>query len=330
MKKLLGLSLVLASVILIIFRTSATEKSTLDLLSNAWNIDGKVNFIATETTGMYVKDKFNVTVSKVFSLSTNKFRREYIYPPFLAGDLLIDDGVKSYYYQPQKRLLTINPSIFDPSHKEFRNRLLQLILKNYTITSTQDRFLDREVTRISISPKEGRSPLLVLWIDNQTNVILRREKYLPNGKMYEYSFYTDIDFNAVPNERLFIWRKPREEYRVIERRDKFMPIEEAKKHGIEVSLSFQGKEYECMNVKEVPGGLAYQFSDGINNFILFNLEILPPIPPSSRKITIDGIRYSYWQTDSISGFAWNYREKRFLLIGIVERDIVERLIKSIK
>lgn len=326
-KQLISLSLTLVSIVLI---TSHTCGAVSDLLSNAWDIEGKISFVATETTGMYVKDRFNVTVSKVFSLSPNKFRREYIYPPFLAGNLLIDDGVKSYYYQPQKRLLIISPSMFDSYNREIHNRLLQLILKNYTVSSTPDRFLDREVTRLSVYPKEGGAPVLILWIDNQTNVILRREKYLPNGKMYEYSFYTDIDFNTVPNERLFIWKKPREGYRMIERSDKFIPIEEAKRHGVGIPLSFHGREYECINIKEVPGGAAYQFSDGINNFILFSLEILPPLPPSSRKITVDGIRYSYWQIDSISGFAWNYREKRFLVIGMVERDIVERLIKSIK
>lgn len=330
MKKLLNLFFVLIFTVAITSQLSAADKTPSDILTNAWNIDGKINFIATETTGMYVRDKFNVTISRVFSLSENKFRREYIFPPFLVGDLLIDDGTRSYYYQSQKKVLTISPSIFGPSQRESHNKLLKLILRNYNLVSSSDKYLGRDVSRISVYPADGRFPLLILWIDNQTNVILKREKYLPDGKIYEYSFYTDIDFNVIPNERLFVWIKPKEEFRVIEHKEKFIPLEEAGKYGPEIPYSFQKKGYECIGIKEVPGGIACQFSDGIKNFMVFNLESLPPIPPSSKKITTDGIRYSYWQIDSINGFAWNYKKESFLVIGMVERDIIEELIKSIR
>lgn len=330
MKNLLKF-LVLIFTITVTFKTFAiAEKSPSEILSDAWNIEGKINFVATEITGMYMRNRFHIAVSKVYSSSENKFRREYLFPPFLVGDLVIDDGDKSYYYQPQKEQLTISPSIFKPSQRELHNRILQLILKNYNIVTSRDRFLNREVTRVSIYQKEGKAPLLVLWIDNQTNLILKREKYLPNGKIYEYSFYTDIDFDTTPNERLFVWIKPKERFRIIERKERFISLEEAKRRGIEIPISFQGEGYECINIKEVPGGIVYNFSDGINNFMLFDLENLPPIPVPFKRVTIDGIRYSYWQTDGISGFAWDYNKRKFLVIGVIDRNTIERLIKSIR
>lgn len=64
--------------------------------------------------------------------------------------------------------------------------------------------------------------------------------------------------------------------------------------------------------------------------MFFDLYDLPPMPPSVRKITTDGIRYSYWQFDGMSGFAWTYNRKNFLIIGVIERDIIEKIIKRLK
>lgn len=225
-----------------VFSIFANERSPIEILSNAWDAEGKISFVATETSGMYMKGRLNLTVSKVFALATGKFRREYLFPSFLAGDLLIDDGRNSYYYQPTKNLVTVGPSLYDPPHRDIHSKLLELIVKNYDITSQPDKFLGRDVTKVYISPKNSRNVLLVFWVDNQTNLILKRERYSPDGKLQEYSFYTDIDFNSVPNERLFIWIKPRKDFRIVERRERFISLEENRKRDtILVNLSSSGE-----------------------------------------------------------------------------------------
>ncbi|MGC8970892.1 MAG: LolA family protein [bacterium] len=328
---LIPLSLLIL-VLLIVFSTFANERSPVEILSDAWDAEGKISFVATETSGMYIRGRLNVTVSKVFALATGKFRREYLFPSFLAGDLLIDDGHSSYYYQPNKGLVTIGPSLYDLPYRDIHSKLLELILKNYDVSSQPDKFLGRDVTKVYISPKNSKNVLLVFWIDNQTNLILKRERYSSDGKLQEYSFYTDIDFSTVTNERLFVWVKPGRDFRILERRERFIPLEKSKrKDVILVKLSpLQEKGYECISIKEVPGGIAYHFSDGINNIMFFDLQDLPSMPPSVRKVTTDGIRYSYWQFDGMSGFAWSYDRKNFLIIGVVERDIIEKIIKGFK
>ncbi|MCX7795582.1 MAG: hypothetical protein N2380_03570 [bacterium] len=331
MKKNL-ISLVILFLFLLSYLVFANEKTPAEILSNAWNIEGKINLVATETNGIYMKDKLNITVSKVFVLSSGRFRREYIFPSFLAGDLLIDDGRNSYYYQPNKDTLTLGPSLYDPPHRDIHKKLIELILKNYDIYGQPDRFLNRDVTRISVTPKNGKIPLLILWIDNQTNLILKRERYSADGKLQEYSFYTDIDFSTIPDERLFVWTNPKKDFRIIDRRERFIPLEEFRKRlSSLVGFSpLQEKGYECISIKEVPDGLAYHFSDGINNVLVFELRIPPPVPPDVRRSSIEGIRYSYWQFDGMSGFAWSYKRRNFLVIGIVERDIIEKVIKNYK
>lgn len=327
---LIPLSLLIL-VLLTVFSLFANERSPIEVLSDAWDAEGKISFVATETSGIYMKGRLNITVSKVFALATGKFRREYLFPSFLAGDLLIDDGRSSYYYQPTKGLVTIGPSLYDSPYRDIHSKLLELIVKNYDIASQPDKFLGRDVTKVYIFPKNSKNILLVFWVDNQTNLILKRERYSPDGKLQEYSFYTDIDFNTVPNERLFIWMKPRKDFRIVERREKFIPLEERRRDAVLVNLSpLQERGYECVGIKEVPGGVAYHFSDGINNIMFFDLYELPPMPPSVKKITTDGIRYSYWQFDGMSGFAWTYNRKNFLIIGVIERDIIEKIIKRLK
>jgi len=327
--------LILVFILILILEISsgfAEEKNPIEILNSAWESEGRISFVATETSGMYIGGRLNITVSKVFALATGKFRREYLFPSFLAGDLLIDDGNSSYYYQPGKGLLTVGPSLYDPQHRDIHHKLLELIMKNYDISGQPDKFLGRDVTKICISPKNGKNILLVLWIDNQTRLILKRERYTPDGKLQEYSFYTDIDFTTIPNERLFVWIKPRKDFRRVERRERFIPLEETKRRDTTlVNLSpLQEKGYECISVKEVPGGIAYHFSDGINNIMFFDLQNLPPMPPSVRRVTTDGIVYSYWQFDGMNGFAWSYNRRRFLIIGVIERDIIERIIKRLR
>lgn len=324
--------LIILSLFLSVYLVFASERTPVEVLSNAWNIEGKINFVGTETSGIYIRDRFNITVSKVFALSSGKFRREYIFPSFLVGDLLIDDGQKSYYYQANKDILTVGFSLYDPSHKDIHRKILELILKNYDIYGQQDRFLNRDVTRIFVTPKNSKTPLLVLWIDNQTSLILKREKYSADGKLQEYSFYTDIDFSTVPDERLFVWTEPKRNLKVIDRRERLIPLEEFRRKTADLIVfsPLLEKGYECIGIKEVPKGLAYQFSDGINNVLVFDLRIPPPIPPDVRRSSIGGIRYSYWQFDGMSGFAWSYKGKNFLVIGVIERDVIERIVKSYK
>jgi len=64
--------------------------------------------------------------------------------------------------------------------------------------------------------------------------------------------------------------------------------------------------------------------------MFFDLQNLPPMPPSVRRVTTDGIVYSYWQFDGMNGFAWSYNRRRFLIIGVIERDIIERIIKRLR
>lgn len=331
MKRFLASSVILF-LFLLVYLVFANEKPSTEVLFNAWNTEGKISFVGTETSGIYIRDRFNITVSRVFALSSGKFRREYIFPSFLVGDLLIDDGRRSYYYQSNRDTLTIGSSFYDPPHRDIHNKILELILKNYDVYGQPDKFLNRDVTKILITSKSSKTPLLVLWIDNQTNLILKRERYSTDGKLQEYSFYTDIDFSTIPDERLFLWTKPKKDFRIIDRRDRFIPLEEFKKRLSDL-ISFsplQERGYECISIKEVPNGLAYHFSDGINSVLIFDLRIPPPIPPDVRRRIVEGIRYSYWQFDGMSGFAWSYKRKNFLVIGIIDRDIIEKVIRGYK
>lgn len=304
-----------------------------NLLDLAWSLENQVSFAATETTGVYIDGHREFNVSRVFVLSPNKFRREYMYPSELAGDILIDDGIKRYYYQAKERVLIIGPTMFNQGQKKLQEKQLQLIFKNYNVTQSPSKFLDRDVTKVTISYKEDKKPLLALWIDNETYIVLKRELYSSDGKVRQYSFYVDIEFNPNFNESLFVWQKPVGLLKTIEQREEStISLQEAQKRYPDASSipSILNNRYECLGVRESQNGLIFQFSDGIKKFLVFSVMSLPPLPPIATEKIVNGQRVFYWEINNIEGIAWNYKNRKFLVIGQLEQNIIERLIEDIK
>jgi len=304
-----------------------------NLLNLAWSAENQVSFVGVENTGIYLDGHREFNVSRVYAMVPNKFRREYIYPPELAGDVLIDDGNQRYYYQVKRRKVIIKPTLFSPEQKQLQEKQLQLIYKNYNITQSQSRFLNRDITKIVISDKEEKKPILALWIDNETYTILKRELYSPDGKVRQYSFYVEIKFNPTLNNSLFIWQKPSELLTTIEQKgETIIPLQEAQKRYPEIATipSMINNEYECLGVREVPNGIVLQFSDGIKSFLVFNINPIPPLPPMATEKSVSGKKVFYWKVDDIDGIAWSYKNKNFLAIGQLEKNIIERLIEDIK
>lgn len=311
----------------------SVSQSPSNLLGLAWSLENQTNFIATENTGVDLDGHREFNVSRVFAMSPNKFRREYIYPPELAGDILIDNGDRRYYYQARIRTVIIGPTLFTQDQKKLQEKQLQLILKNYNIAQSQSKFLDRDVTKVIISYKEDKKPLLALWIDNETYTILKREFYSPDGKVRQYSFYVDIKFNPNLNESLFVWQKPSNLLKTIEKREEpIISLQEAQRKYPELSSIpiMLNDEYECLGVREVLNGVVLQFSDGIKSFLVFSIKTLPPLPPIATEKIISGRKIFYWRINNIEGIAWNFKNKRFLAIGQLGQNIIERLIEDIK
>ncbi|MGC9063782.1 MAG: LolA family protein [bacterium] len=325
--------LVILFILLIPIKGHSISQPPSNLLSLAWSAENQVSFVGVENTGIYLDGHREFNISRVFAMAPNKFRREYIYPPELAGDILIDDGNQRYYYQAKRRTVIIKPTLFSPEQKQLQERQLQLIYKNYNITQSHSKFLDRDITEVTISDKEDKKPILALWIDNETYTILKRELYSPDGKIRQYSFYAEIKFNPTLNNSLFVWQKPSELLTTIEQKgESILSIQEAQKKYPELSSmpTLLNNEYECLGVREVPNGIVLQFSDGIRSFLVFNIKPLPPLPPIATEKNISGRKVFYWRVDDIEGIVWKYKDKSFLVIGQLGQNIIERLIEDIK
>lgn len=125
----------------------------------------------------------------------------YLAPPMIKGRRILDNGKLRVEYIPGMNNPKHSSSLNSSLARKRREKSLHLILANYTISQLPDEYIaGREVYVISLVPQYPGSPGLKRWIDKETFLPLKQERYDSEGKLTFSSQFTEIHFGKKISE----------------------------------------------------------------------------------------------------------------------------------
>ncbi len=315
----------------------AEKKKSEDILRLSFNAQFRVNFEGTEKTQIYTSDRIYGFVSKVIYQKPNFIYVEYLEPPQIKGRIIIDDGEKRIEYLPGiNKKIRAFPSLNRPQIREIKKKALKIMLTNFTISKVfEEKILGREVYVLSLYPKDSANPFLKLWIDKKTHLMLRREKYNPEGKLISSSHYIKIDFNRhFPKEKLYgkLFKVPP----TIEKppSSSCYTLQEIKAQA-NFPVFFPGylppgyifQEGEVI-VKKKSVKLTY--ANGLEVIVFFQRPTINITMKHHEWMRFDDVQIRFREGPHCKTLAWNRKKKTFVLIGEISLEELVKIARSIK
>ncbi len=81
----------------------------------------------------------------------------------------------------------------------------RLIRRNYTVSvSPGQKFLHRQAFKLVFRPRFNDRPVISVWVDAQTALLLKVQKSWPDGKILRSSFFKNLLLNPVLDPALFV------------------------------------------------------------------------------------------------------------------------------
>jgi outer membrane lipoprotein-sorting protein len=170
-----------------------------DLLRAMMHSDKTVSYSATETTTRAV----GATTVARLQRSNGKKRLEYSRPAVMRGDVLLDDGQNLWrYHRAEKSAIkTKTASAKAPDWNALRGRFNARVQGKTKLNG-------RAAWVVVVTPKKNASHKTKFWIDDQTKIRLRLQRFDGTGKTVETIALSNLKFGAVPASA-FRWTPPK-------------------------------------------------------------------------------------------------------------------------
>lgn len=166
------------------------------ILSLSLEAQFQVNIEGIMETQVYRQEKSYTIRAKVVYQEPDFSYMLYLAPPIVKGRRILDNGKLRIEYISGMDNFRISSSLNSFLAKKRRKKGLSLILANYTISQLPDEDIaGREVYVISLIPQYSGSPGLKRWIDKETFLSLKQERYNSEGKLTFSSQFVEIHFN---------------------------------------------------------------------------------------------------------------------------------------
>lgn len=180
--------------LLIVGASSAAPDAT-DILKKSYAAESRNTFSGQLKTTIHGSAGCASATVNVFR-SDGRSRLEYVTGP-LAGTAIVDDGVFVIRLDPSAELAHISRTPKAPER-------LDLLLANYRpILIGSDRIANRNCYELRLEPRYAGNPSKKLWIDKESLVVLKTERYGSDGKIVMSTEYTRIDYSARPSSSIF-------------------------------------------------------------------------------------------------------------------------------
>ncbi len=177
--------------------------SPADLAKKAYSAEQSASFTGVMVNTVFLPGGAESSIVKTQRLRS-KSRMDYLSGP-LRGTTVLEHGRSVYKLDKASSSITATTTAERPSS-------LELLLANYRVVDAgAARVAGRRVQALRLEPKQTGNPKVKLWVDSLTNVVLRNERYLYDGRLAARSEYRSIDYTSVPRTSAFAlpagWRR---------------------------------------------------------------------------------------------------------------------------
>jgi outer membrane lipoprotein-sorting protein len=167
-----------------------------------------VSYVGQLQTIRFSTSRASATIVRVEHLAPDRTRKWYIAPESLYGDYTITRGITTYQFDTKhSRVVTSrNPSL---ENQVAAAGSLGLITQNYrTVLGGEETIAGHKTVSVMLINKYTGERAVRVWIDPDTNLVLKKEQYRGNGAVSAQSRFEELRYTASIPPDLFTTTVP--------------------------------------------------------------------------------------------------------------------------
>ncbi|MDE2312995.1 MAG: hypothetical protein KGL04_02320 [Elusimicrobia bacterium] len=270
-------------------------------------------------------------VMDVFWAGPSRYRREIRDTSESLGQVIVADGKNEWIYSPNDKKAWEGP-LPEGSRSEIESEV-RLISANYDIKlSPGRRIAGRPTWLLEFKSRATGALVRRLWLDRQYWLSLESELFRPNRKIGSAMRFTSVSFGPKLAADLFTF-KPHAEWKIISRLN---PESIAGKGAGRILPAWLPSGYVFEGEDALRGGQNPvwhdRFSDGINILSFFQCSDdvrLDFGSTGAQPVSMASTHAKLAQTQDGLVLSWSRGGRRFVLIGPLDLETLERIAESV-
>lgn len=266
---------------------------------------------------------------RIYHEAPNLTRLEYLAAGSQPKRIVIIKGRSEIEYVPARNQV-IERSAAQPDEAQLTQAVLPQLLANYNVTfGSGDQVAGRDTRIVNVQSKFPGRPSLRIWVDQETRIILRFERYRPDGNLQEASAFISVQFDPTFAPNLFELTPPPGAQVQVHKNGHSMEIAEiAQRVGFTPQMpaylpsGFRLARSGVITIRGEPAA-AFAYSDGISALTLFESRGAQGLPPRGHPVRIGSVDGMVASRGNATLVHWNVAGISFTLVGeLAEGDLV--------
>jgi outer membrane lipoprotein-sorting protein len=254
--------------------------------------------------------------------------------------VFIVDGETSWQYLPERGVVLKRPARGEGG-EVLRPEQLQRALASYTVRVVpSERIAGRRSRALEFTPRQaGSRPRRLVWVDEETGLILRTEVYGTDRRLSWLSVFEELEYHPVLDAEAFRMRVP-PGVRVVESGDEpcLEPAAAESLAGLPVALPAylpEGFVRQCIRARRRSdyGEVQVVFGDGLSLLSLFASTSFrePAADAESASPVAVGHATGRWHDlGLVTGISWRAPWAHLALLGELSREEMHRIAGSVR
>ena len=312
----------------------APDKAT-QLLRASMLAPQSVSYVGQLETVRFSSSRAEATIVRVEHRAPDRTRKWYVAPESLYGDYTITRGITTYEFDTRhSRVVTSrNPSV---ENQVAAIGALGLITQNYrALLGREETIAGRKTQSVSLINKYSGERAVRVWIDERTDLVLKKEQYSANGSVAAQLRFEELRYTASIPADVFSTTLPAG-YKEIAGRDYATPTTDVGRVVKEAGFTPIIPKYLPEGFSRLSGDVAtvsgvktlhFLYSDGLRTLSLFEDALGAAADFGKLKpqtVQFEGHDAQYVEDGPTTLLTWEEHQLHFALVSdLALRDMVE-------
>lgn len=312
-------------------QAAAPESDAQSLLRRMLQAERSLPLSGSQITTVSRDGRDVTSEQRVLRNGSRALRLEYVRPPNLAGEQIVDDGRLFRRYVPATNTLEVGPSRIQRLSGRTRQVMEQITRGGLSVQVVgQETVAGRACRVIEVTPNGlTRATRRRFWIDPANGAQLRIDQFNAAGRRVSTSYYTDVTYNPTFAPDAFRAPKtPGTVHTVTPQVGTALPsVAQAQAQAgftvLQPSYLPSGFRFQSASISDFRKSklVALRYVNGMNAFSLFET----PRPPDTRP---EGPKHARHPRNGVlTGEQGNLR---LVLIGNLSGEDMERVLASVR
>ena len=303
-----------------------SDPAAVSLVGLMLRAESSMNIIGTQVTEVERNGVVDQSIQYITREGDHALRLDYLRPPNMYGEKVVDDGTYRWRYSPRRNVLQVGPSTISKLDGKIRQMMNHLNHQHFTMRMVgTDNIAGHDCQIVEIDSLT--TPPVIMrkfWIDPTNGGQLRIEQYDNTGQLQSASYFTTITYNATISPSAFAQPQTPQNVRIVTRKpaDPLSNVQQAEVQAGFSALEPQylpvGYTFQSASVMSFHGYkiIGLRYVNGINVLSLFETpEHSQPLPAIVHPRA--GVAQA-----TISGF-------RVIVVGNVATSDLDQLVTSL-